>query len=321
MRTLMYEPETGSVFAGGIELIETWKNSPDYCIWLDLEEADEQVRKDILEGHFGLHPLAVQDALRQRHPPKIERFGDVTFIMLRGLDASTVNLDYKVIQISLFVGERFLVTRRTGKSINTDALWTEAASQPELLKDTPALALELSSRVIRRYIPILIDLEPRLDYLETEIFENPNDKLLTELSYYKSKLTQLRRIFVYHELLFQNLQNNIKPSFNEEDTHKIVDIYDQAQRSVSLAELYYSLVDDLQNGYIATASHSLNQVMRVLTVITVIFVPLAFLAGIYGMNFEHMPELQSPLGYYILLFVMATIVAGQLVYFRVRRWL
>jgi magnesium transporter len=92
-------------------------------------------------------------------------------------------------------------------------------------------------------------------------------------------------------------------------------------RCQSLAQLHYSLLDDLQNGYIAIASHRLNQVMRVLTVITVIFVPLSFLAGIYGMNFENMPELKNPNGYFILLGVMASVSVGLLALFKRKGWL
>ena len=171
-------------------------------------------------------------------------------------------------------------------------------------------------------MPLLINLEPRLEELSRAVFENANDDLLAELSSYKSKLLQLRRVFGYHENLFRSLREHPPACFGGDDQpHVLTDIHDQAQRCVSLSTLHYDMVDNLQNAFIALASHRLNQIMRVLTIITVIFVPLSFLAGIYGMNFEHMPELSSKAGYFILLGVMATIAAGQLLLFRFRKWL
>lgn len=321
MRTLLFTAPDQAPRQGGRELIDEWQADDTTTIWVDMEEVTDEERKTLLEGTFGLHPLAVQDALRKRHPPKCERFGDRLFLMLRGLDARTTDIEFGVIQISMFVGPRFFLTRRTGQSLNTDALWTETAQRESGHPDPSALTLDLAGRVVRRYVPLLLGLEPRLEHLEREIFERPNDTLLEEISRYKSRLTQLRRTFVYHEQVLHGLRETNDAFFSDEQHHHIVDIHEQAQRSMSLTELYYSLVDDLQNGYIALASHRLNQVMRVLTVITVIFVPLSFLAGVYGMNFEVMPELKLESGYYGLLGVMAVVVAVQLVFFRLRRWI
>ena len=103
--------------------------------------------------------------------------------------------------------------------------------------------------------------------------------------------------------------------------HELTDLSDQVGRSASLAELYYELAADLADAYLGLSSHRLNQVMRVLTVITVIFVPLSFLAGVYGMNFDNMPELHTRFGYYVLLGTMGLVVAVQIALFRRKRWL
>ena len=135
------------------------------------------------------------------------------------------------------------------------------------------------------------------------------------------RLKKLRRIFHYHERIFYELKNRLFSGIAQDHVHEVNDVYEQQERVNSLASLYYELASDLIDGYISVASHRLNQIMKVLTVIMAIFVPLSFLAGIYGMNFENMPELQSRSGYFILLGVMATIAFVLLIIFRKIRWL
>ena len=115
--------------------------------------------------------------------------------------------------------------------------------------------------------------------------------------------------------------NNTPPQVPAERVHEIRDVFEHQERANSLATLYYEVASDLIDGYISLASHRLNNIMKVLTIVTVIFVPLSFLAGIYGMNFEYMPELKSHSGYFMLLGVMSTIVATLLFVFRRKRWL
>ena len=111
------------------------------------------------------------------------------------------------------------------------------------------------------------------------------------------------------------------PGFKEELAHEIHDIYEQQERAKSLTELYYELASDLADGYISVSSHHLNQIMKVLTVVMPIFVPLSFLAGIYGMNFEHMPELTWKYAYFVVISFMAILTTGLLILFRRIAWL
>ncbi|MFT5449108.1 MAG: magnesium transporter [Gammaproteobacteria bacterium] len=321
MRGLLYDPESEILHEGGIELVDQWKEETNTRLWLDFEQMSEQDVERTLLGVLELHPHAVKDAMRARHPPKFERFEGFTLLMVRALDAQTESIDFRFLQVAIMMCPRFLITKRTGQSPNTDFTFDLVRKSPDRLADPVALALSLAARIVRRYVPILLGLEPRLEELEKEIFENPKDDLLAELSSYKSRLTQLRRIFVYHSQVFEELSQHPGTVFPEEQTHEVNDLTDQVHRCQSLAELHYSLVDDLQNGYIAISSHRLNQVMRILTVITVIFVPLSFLAGIYGMNFEVIPELKNPYGYYILLSVMISVALGLLAMFKRKGWL
>jgi magnesium transporter len=322
IRTLLYDPDRNEVRSGGQELIPAWRQNADTTLWLDCVDEPIESERQLLREGFDLHPLAIQDAERSRHPPKVESFSNFTFILLKGLNANSEALDFSTIQLAIFIGERFMVTRRSGESRSTSSLFQEAKDDPGVFAQGPAaLAMRLCRKSVDRYIRILLDLEPRLEAMESEVMQHPDDALLAELLNYKTQLKKYRRVFLYHEQVFDELRSGSFAFIEPERKHEIVDVYEQQERAGSLAALYYELATDLADGYISVTSHRLNQIMKVLTVVMSIFVPLSFLAGIYGMNFENMPELRTQSGYFILLGLMGTLVTALLILFRRKRWL
>ncbi len=322
IRTFMYTPADGNLAAGGEELLLSWQQQPESIIWADFVDAQQAHEKGLLEQTFGIHSLAVQDAQRERHPPKLEAFDDHTFLLLKELSPAADAFDFATIQLALFVGDRFLVTRHASTSPSVDRLPQEAADHAALFADGPgALAMRLCRTLVDRYLKMLLGLEPRLEELEREIMEHPEDAILAELLGYKTELKKFRRVFMYHEQIFRELKSRPFPGFETDITHQVTDVYEHQERAGSLAGLYYELASDMADGYISVASHHLNQIMKILTVVMAIFVPLSFLAGIYGMNFENMPELHSRSGYFILLSVMGGIALLLLFLFRKKRWL
>jgi magnesium transporter len=322
IRALLYNKANNSITAGGKELLTVWENDSNTCLWLDLEGEPAEAEAGLLHKTFGLHKLAIQDAQRTRHPPKLESYGDVAFILLKGLSTQASGLELSTIQLAVFISERFLVTRRTGESPSTDTLYEQARDDVKLFSQGPvALALRLFRLMVDRYLKVLLALEPRLEEIEDEIIRKPDDGLLAEILNYKTELKKFRRVFLYHQQVFHELKSVALPAIGTAREHEIIDVYEQQERAVSLAGLYYELASDLIDGYISVSSHHLNQIMKVLTVVMSIFVPLSFLAGVYGMNFENMPELHSRSGYFILLGIMATLVVVLLTLFRRKRWL
>lgn len=321
IRSALLELGGGDVVFGHLELVETWRRDSTQLLWIDIEAEEAEAEIQLLRD-FGIHDLAIQDALRDRHPPKLEVFDDYSFILLRGLDAGTRGIDFGVIQLALFVGQNYLITRHAKPSLSANHIWDELAAEfAPVVKGPGALAVRLMSLLARRYVDILLDLETRLDAIEGEVFEDPRDALLSELTQYKSRLRNLGRVARYHYLIVSRLARADTPHFGEELVHEVNDLYEQVERTQSLADLHYHVACDLTDGYLALTSHKLNRVMQILTIITVIFVPLTFLAGIYGMNFQYMPELGSRNGYFIVLGLMIFIAAVQVVLFRRRRWI
>ncbi len=322
IRTMRYRPATREITTGNEALLATWQEQPDTVLWADFSDNDPGTELQILLEHFGLHPLAIHDAQRSRHQPKIETFDDHVFMLLKGLGPDTTEFEFETIQIALFVGVRFLVTRHSGPSPSIDQLWQEAQQDDTLLAGGPdTLALRLARISVDRFLNRLLTLEPTLEDLEQEIVAHPKDAILSDLMGYKTTLRKFRRVLVYHQQVFLDLMNNPPPQIRAGRIHEIKDVYEHQERASSLATLYYEVASDLIEGYISLASHRLNNIMKILTIVTAIFVPLSFLAGVYGMNFENMPELKSRSGYFILLSVMGTIAVILLLVFRRRRWL
>lgn len=321
IRVFVSDPDTGELRQGGKELITEWKASDNKLIWVDIGGEPHYSEEALLNG-FGIHPLAMQDALRPRHPPKMERFEDFLFILLRGLDADSTGIDFGVIQLSLFIGDRFLLTRHAQPSVSANWLFEELQRDATLMNEGPgSLAVRLSNCLARRYVEILLELEPRLDEIEDQMFRQPDDTLLSELTGYKSQLRKLTRIAKYHQQIAEKLRDNDDPLIGSALSHEIIDLYEQIERTQSLSNLHYQICTDLTDGYLGMSSHQLNRVMQILTIITVIFVPLTFLAGIYGMNFTNMPELSTRTGYFVVIVIMVLIAVSQLIYFRRKKWL
>ena len=152
------------------------------------------------------------------------------------------------------------------------------------------------------------------------ILKRPSDRLLAELMEFSSQLKRLRRIGAYHEKCFASLRLH-EPKARGIVASQLTDLFEQAERLHSLSNLHYETTADLTNGYLSVSAHRLNNVMRVLTVVTVLFVPLTFIAGIHGMNFQFMPELGWRWSYFIVLGAMASLAIGLLIVFRRKRWI
>ncbi len=303
--------DQGEHIEGGSELIDRWRSHGSGYIWIDLLGEEPAAEKNFLLS-MGCHPLAVEDVQRFRHPPKTETFDDYTLVLYRGITEFNKDLTIQQMTIALFAGDRCLISCHPRNSMAISYYWENA--QTENLLVSPGL---LTSRIMRfsveRYLETILAFEPSLNELEDCMQEKPNDEIMRELIAYQSRLRKLRRIFSYHEKLVTNLLKDIPQRLIDEDgdiEHALQDLFERCERLHGLTTMYYEICGDLINGYLSISSHQLNNTMKVLTVITAIFVPLTFIAGIYGMNFENMPELHSPNGYFYTLGAMLVIAAG-----------
>jgi magnesium transporter len=311
--------------AGGAELIESWRGKPGSRLWLDVE-GELTADIDALLRAMGCDELAILDASRVRHPPKVEEFENNTFVLFRGISSLGADLQLTPQQLALFVGNDFLVTLHRGQSVSINHFWKLVDGKSRHLADTGLLCLQILHFAGGRYLESILDFEDRLGELEDVLLSGEAEKAMKELVAYRSRLRILRRIFNYHQRLAEHVLNgtgrHLDPGGEDgEHYHQRRDLYDRCERLYSLCNMYYEICGDLVEGYISLSSHRLNNTMKVLTIITAIFVPLSFLAGLYGMNFENMPELHYRYGYFFVLGLMAVVALAMITLFRRIRWL
>lgn len=320
LRSLQVPEGVTSAVFGGRDLAEAWLERRDGLLWVDLDGTDPAMERVLLR-RFGIDDLAIDDCQRDRHPPKLEWFQDYFFLLMKGFSAETHDVDFEVVHISFFVGESLLITRHSILSPSIERVWS-LAEHDELALDRGAahVCYRVVRTIIDRYAPIILDLEERLDELEEQVLDRATDETLAELVSYNSRLKKMRRIFNYQTAILQQLRSAPDMAGAGVD-HEFNDAHEQMERLTSLAGLLQELAVELIDGYISLSSYRQNQIMKTLTVTAVIFMPLTFVAGIYGMNFANMPELEWRFGYFVVLALMLTVGGGLLLFFRRLRWL
>jgi magnesium transporter len=317
----------GRCVEGDEGLVAQWRAAPGSRLWLDIEGAPCDDHRSLLLG-LGCEELAIGDAFRRRHPPKVEPFDNSTFILFRGISRFDDSLELEPQQVALWVGEDFLLSYHEAHSLSITH-FRESEPRQKLLQEPRILALRMLHYASGRYLEGLLAFENHLGELEDSLLAGQSspgqsEHEMKELVGYRSRLRKLRRIFSYHERLAAQIVHTGTAHLGEgadESYHVRRDLHDRCERLLSLCSLYYEICGDLVEGYISVSSHNLNQTMKVLTIITAIFVPLGFLAGLYGMNFDHMPELHWKYAYFALLGVMGLLAAIMLLLFRRIRWL
>lgn len=306
---------------GGAELIQL--PLADNCmLWIDIEQ-ESAASEQLIFDQFECHPLTILDARRKRHPPKIEHFAEQSFMLLRELVADHEGLAFDTLQVASFVGSNFLITRHDKPSPAISG-WLGNPKLPALLARGPmVLFSSITNSIGLAYLDLLLDFEPALSEYEDTLLSTQGDSVLRDLISCKTWLRKLKRLHSYHDRVYLELITHLKQEHSDEADaiHSVTDVYEKFERLSSLSALYYDLAGDLIDGHISLTSHKLNETMRILTVVTTIFVPLGFLAGLYGMNFENIPELHHPNGYFILVGFMLFIAAALVMIFKRNKWL
>lgn len=292
-------------------------------IWVDMEkptEADEQILLDV----FKFHPLTVEDCRENRHYPKIEEFEGYLYFIVHGVTANTSPERFNTIELDGFLGGNYVITYhhdpfRSISNVKQQVRTTPVACQ----RGAPFLLHQILDQVVDYYSPVLDDFDERIDLLEHEIFNlrKPNNKILAEIMDLKRSVLRLRRISgkqmdILHRMSrgeFSLIPDDMRPFYR--------DIHDHLVRVVDLAESYRDLISGSLDAYLSVVSNRLNEIMKVLTIFSAIMLPLTFIAGVYGMNFDHMPELHTPYGYFTVMGIMIVVAIGMLLFFRRRGWI
>ncbi|MGI8916957.1 MAG: magnesium/cobalt transporter CorA [Pyrinomonadaceae bacterium] len=324
MEIFLYRDGADKVEEGfGVEQLPELLKDEKAVIWVDMSEPSAE-DEHVLLNVFHFHPLTVEDCRENRHYPKIEEFPGYVYLIVHGVRADTSSDRFNTIELDGFLGPNYVITYHHDEFRSINAVKQLLRTSPVVCRRGAGFLLhQILDRIVDYYSPVLDDFDNRIDELEAKIFSgrSSNNEMLSDIMNIKRSVLRLRRISVKQlDVLlrisrgeFELVPQSLLPFYR--------DIYDHLVRVTDLAESYRDLITGLLDAHLSVVSNRLNEVMKVLTIFSAIMLPLTFIVGVYGMNFEHMPELQSRYGYYVVWGVMITVALGMLVFFRKRGWL
>ncbi|MCG3136212.1 MAG: Cobalt/magnesium transport protein CorA [Phycisphaerae bacterium] len=296
-------------------------------VWLNLEGLSDTASLQQVQNIFQLHPLALEDAVHVHQRAKVEQFGDQLFVVAHMIQyQQQLNSE----QLSMFLGSNFVVTFQQGLPGDCfDAVRQRLLRAVGLLRHRRAdyLAYTLLDAIIDAYFPVLEELGEQLEQLEQDCISQPQRATLTRLHGLKRELLNLRRLAWPLREATNSLVRDPHALIQEETRIYFRDCYDHAVRILDFVETERELAADLMDLYLSNVSQRMTEVMRVLTIISTLFIPLTFISSIYGMNFDpdaspwNMPELRWYFGYPLALTVMVVVGLSMIWYFRAKGWL
>lgn len=292
------------------------------AFWVNIDPPDDEAHR-LLADVFRFHDLAVEDAMAHRHHPKIESYDGFLYVILHGISTQSDRTGFDTQDVDFFLGRNYLVTVHTEPSPSIEDLMAIVSKHGDVLAEGPvALAHRIIDRMVDRYRPVVDQLEDRLDGLETVVFDTPQVNPLKAILSLKSEVALLRRVALPERDVVGRLARREFPEISEAYAYRFRDVYDHLVRMTDEATFFQDRVTGLLDAYMSTQSNRMNQVMKVLTVIATIFMPLTVLTGMYGMNvpLPHMPGGEGAQFWWIL-GVMVGSSALMLWWFRKMGWL
>ncbi len=291
-------------------------------VWVDLNNPTPDEAR-ILADPFKFHDLAIEDALSEIHHPKVESYGSYLYLILHGIDFRASEHCFKTQDVDFFVSEQYLVTVHPGHSRTLDEMRGLCLRNNRVLGEGPvALLHRIVDAMVDNYRPEIDGLNDRLDELESEIFERPNPELARRILDFKADISSLRRIVLPQRDAVGRLGRREFPLIPEQVAYRFRDVHDHLVRLVDEAVFFQDRVTSLLDAHLSLVSNQLNAVMKVLTIIATIFMPLTVLTGMWGMNvpLPHLPGGEEVQFWWVTA-LMAGLVAVMLWYFRRNRWI
>jgi magnesium transporter len=326
MIRILYRHRSGTVVADlPQEQLPGAIKDPQSRIWIDIGAPTQEEQVQILADIFHFHPLAVDDAINDVHVPKIDNYGTYLYLVFHTFRLGGERMDIDTHEVDVFLGPNYLVTIHDEPSKSIETLWEPAFHRERGLARGPAMLLyELLDRQIDSYIPLVDEFEARVEELGDLIFRKspPDDReILNEILTAKSSALRLRRILLPQREVLDRLAHIDCAAVPVESRIYFQDLYDHMVRLADLVDSMRDLVATTTTTHLTITSNRLNEIMKVLTVISTIFMPLSFVAGVYGMNFEYQPEFGWRYGYLMVWIIFLAIAGTMLYWFRRRGWL
>ncbi|HEY2432361.1 MAG TPA: magnesium/cobalt transporter CorA [Vicinamibacterales bacterium] len=292
-------------------------------VWVDVMNPSPDEGQHVLRDVFHFHELAVEDALSELEYPKVESYGAYLYLILHRIDFKAPEHCFKTHDVDFFLGPNYLVTIHSGDSRSIDQI-TKVCERNSLALGEGAAALmhRIIDSIVDNYRPEIEELNERLDALEERVFEAGAANLAKDILDFKRDVASLRRVVQPQRDVVGRLARREFPIIDEQMSYRYRDVYDHLVRLADESMVFQDRITSLLDANLAIVSNQLNTIMKILTIIATVFMPLTFITGLYGMNVD-LPHfgLSGIAMFWVLMGLMGGIVAAMLIYFRRRGWI
>ena len=295
-------------------------------LWLDLENPTE-FEEEVLIELFNFHPLAVEDCLSDSQHPKVDDYQEYLYLVVHSPQVTRADGGKKDVlgtkELDLFLGPNFVVTfhRVPIETIVQIRQNITKSSERLMGHGSDLLVYSLLDQLVDSYQPILDLYEDKMDMLEAEAFDHPDKNYLPTVIQMKRDIFQLRRVIAPQRDALNFLSRNTNPLIRLEHMMYFRDVYDHLFRIYGSVEAFQENMNSLLQAYFSFSSNKLNEIMKRMTVLATLTMPSVIIAGIYGMNFKHIPELQWQHGYYFSYALMAATSISMLIWMKWKKWI
>lgn len=291
-------------------------------LWLDVQDIDDE-DIDILTEIFNLHPLTIEDFIMVNSRPKAENFSDYIFLVMFSMEShDRAKGRINTAEMDFCLGKNFLVTA------HNNSISALAASKDKIKKQSPIirngadfLLYSIVDSLVDSYFPLISDFDDMVDEMSDELFREPSNETLKKIYSLKNDIMYLRRTIGPQADVMSLISRGDFPCISTATAVYFRNIYDNLVRLNDIVGTSRDVVTGAMEAYVSVVSNRLNEIMKTLTVIATIMMPLTLIASIYGMNFKHMPELSSVYGYPFVISVMVFLTVIMLYYFRRKKWI
>lgn len=285
IRSLCFTPEDGLRTDLQTQDLPAILQNPAALIWVDLANEPAESAESVLTGIFHFHPLAVDDALIETHIPKVDDWGDYLYIVLHAL-AFQPELTVCTQELDIFLGHNFIVTHHDEAISSIQKIWETCLRDKRYLSNGPDhLLYKMIDDVVADYMPMVETLDEKIDQIEDEVLEKPTPNTLQRIFTLKRALQTMRRVITPQREVMNKLARDDYEVIDPRDRVFFRDVYDHLVRMHDLNESMRDLVTGTLDIYLSVVNNRMNDVMKTLTVITTLFMPISFVTGFFGMNF------------------------------------
>ncbi|WP_432403525.1 magnesium/cobalt transporter CorA [Wukongibacter sp. M2B1] len=291
-------------------------NSNIKWYWVDFDSPNEDEINE-LRSSFNFHTLSIEDCLHFLQRPKADYYDDYSFFVLHSLNQKTLEAE----ELDVFIGDNYIVTFHSSHLYEVDSVWERVTCEKGILsKNHTYVTYLIMNKIVTEYFPAVYKIEDVLNNLDSFAKYQSLRNLMNKIFDIRSDLLKLRRLInSMRDLLYTILNTTDFEGFKYSKLH-FTDVYDHLLRLSEMIEANRDITADIRDSYLSISSDRMNRIMMVFTVVTSIFIPLTFITGIYGMNFEYIPELKWRFGYFMVLSVMALISVSMFFWFKHKGW-